>query len=179
MKQEVLGYKAPPQPEQYDQNCPFYGTISVKKELLEGTVIKKDTNRSATIEWDRSLPVPKYERFEVRRSRLRVHNPTSINAQVGDRVVVARTRPISKTKNHVVLAVVGKDKAFLMKEEAAREEAQTEKTHHSKKDHKEKAGHTEKKDIKEDKEDHKSHDDHKGHKESKHHKPKAHEESEE
>ncbi|MEW5897040.1 MAG: 30S ribosomal protein S17, partial [Nanoarchaeota archaeon] len=66
---------------------------------------RKDTNKSATIEWLRPFYVPKYERFEIRRSRLRVHNPPCIDAQVGQSVLVARTRSLSKTKNHVILQI--------------------------------------------------------------------------
>ncbi|MBI2573222.1 30S ribosomal protein S17 [Candidatus Woesearchaeota archaeon] len=106
MKQNVFGIKAPVKSDQYDKKCPFYGEINVKKEFLTGVVIKKDTNRSATIEWHNSISVPKYERFTTKRSRIRVHNPASINAQVGDQVRVARTRPLSKTKHHVIIQVL-------------------------------------------------------------------------
>ena len=41
----------------------------------------------------------------MRRSRLRVHNPPAINAQIGQEVLVARTRPISKTKHHVIIKI--------------------------------------------------------------------------
>jgi small subunit ribosomal protein S17 len=103
----VLGIKAPNSTsENYDRNCPFTGTLKVKNELLQGRVIKRDSSKSATIEWFRSKYVPKYERFEQRRSRLRVHNPPIINAQIGNKVLVARTRPLSKTKNHVIIQIM-------------------------------------------------------------------------
>ncbi len=88
-----------------DKNCPFYGELNVKRANLVGTIIKKDAHGSATIEWIRSIFVPKYERFQYRRSRIRVHNPSSINAQIGEKVLVARTRPISKSKHHVIIKV--------------------------------------------------------------------------
>ncbi len=47
----------------------------------------------------------KYERYELRRSKVHAHNPECIDAKVGDRVLVAETRPISKTKSWVVVAV--------------------------------------------------------------------------
>jgi len=109
VKKSVLGYDAPQNASDskyYDQNCPFTGGLSVKNELLVGVVIKKDTHRSATIGWDRLMYVPKYERYEKRRSRLRVHNPACIDAKIGKKVVVARTRPLSKTKNHVIISIV-------------------------------------------------------------------------
>lgn len=89
-----------------DIKCPFHGGLGIKKETFVGKVIKKDLNRSATIEWFWPLLVPKYERFETRRVRLRVHNPACINAQPGDKVKVARTRPLSKTKHHVIIQIL-------------------------------------------------------------------------
>jgi len=112
VRKEVLGVPAPKKAfdsAYHHKNCPFTGKLAVKKELLSGVVIKKDTNKSATIEWNRTKYVPKYERYEVRRSRLRVHNPPCLDAQVGQKVLVARTRPLSKTKNHVILQVVDEE----------------------------------------------------------------------
>jgi len=105
MKSEILGVKAP-EKTCTDKKCPFHGDINVKKELLKGKIIKKDISHSATIEWFRPCYVPKYERYEVRRSRIRVHNPPCIDAQIGQEVLVAKTRPLSKVKNHVVLKVI-------------------------------------------------------------------------
>lgn len=105
MKNELLGVKAPKE-NCTDKKCPFHGEILVKKELLKGKMVKKDINHSATIEWFRSFYVPKYERYEIRRSRMRVHNPPCIDAKIGQEVLVARTRPLSKVKNHVILTVI-------------------------------------------------------------------------
>ncbi len=109
VRTEVLGIPAPKRAfdsQYYDRNCPFTGGLVVKKELQIGKVVKKDTNKSATIEWFRSYYVPKYERYETRKSRLRVHNPPCLDAQVGQTVLVARTRPLSKTKNHVIIQII-------------------------------------------------------------------------
>ena len=110
MAKTILGVPAPAKKANVatasDKNCPFYGQLNVKKTSLVGTIIKKDANGSATIEWIRSKFVPKYERFQFRRSRVRVHNPASINASVGEKVLVARTRPISKSKHHVIIKVI-------------------------------------------------------------------------
>ena len=103
-KQEVLGFKAP-RKDCTDAKCPFHGSLAVKGELFTGKVVKKDVNHSATIVWSHLYHIPKYERYEMRRARLRVHNPSCIDAQVGDEVIAARTRPISKTKHHVIISV--------------------------------------------------------------------------
>ena len=105
MTKEILGVKAPKN-NCTDQKCPFHGQINVKNELFKGKVIKKDINRSATIEWTRPYFVPKFERYEVRRSRMRVHNPGCIDAGIGQNVLVAKTRPLSKNKNHVIIKII-------------------------------------------------------------------------
>ncbi len=114
MAKTILGVKAPALKSgavdsARDKNCPFYGQINVKKANLVGTIIKKDANGSATIQWERSRFVPKYERYEFCLSKIRVHNPASINAQIGEKVLVARTRPISKTKHHVIIKVLAEE----------------------------------------------------------------------
>jgi hypothetical protein len=53
--------------------------------------------------------VAKYERYEMRRSRLRAHNPPCLDAQVGQEVLVVKTRPLSKTKNHVIIQITKKE----------------------------------------------------------------------
>jgi ribosomal protein S17 len=71
--------------------------------------------------------VPKYERYERRKSRIVVHNPECIRAREGDVVVVAECRPLSKTKSFVVVAKTGEKvleiKGEDLKEFAARERA--------------------------------------------------------
>jgi len=47
--------------------------------------------------------IPKYERYSKRRTKLLVHNPDCLNAQVGDVVKIMETRPLSKTKHFVVI----------------------------------------------------------------------------
>jgi small subunit ribosomal protein S17 len=108
MKEKIFNFTAPTAEDCSDKHCPFHGGLGVKKEFVTGTVVKKDMHRSATIEWLRPHYIPKYERFEMRRSRIRVHNPACLNANVGQQVVAARTRPLSKTKNHVILAITKK-----------------------------------------------------------------------
>jgi small subunit ribosomal protein S17 len=104
-KKEILGVKAP-EKDCTDKKCPFHGEINVKKELFKGKVVKKDINHSATIEWSRTVYIAKYERYEVKKSRLRVHNPACIDANIDDMVLVARTRPLSKVKNHVIIKII-------------------------------------------------------------------------
>ena len=106
MIKEIFGFKAPNK-SCTDKKCPFHGEINVKKEFIKGKIVKKDINHSATIEWSRSSYVPKYERYEVKRSKMRTHNPECIDAEVGQMVVVAKTRPLSKMKHFVIIQIIG------------------------------------------------------------------------
>jgi len=47
--------------------------------------------------------VPKYKRYERRRSNIAAHNPPCLNVKAGDRVRLAECHPISKTVSFVVI----------------------------------------------------------------------------
>ncbi len=128
MTKTVLGAKALKEQGQVkDAKCPFYGDVTVKNETLSGVVVKRDTSRSATIEWTKSHYIPKYERYAVKRYRLRVHNPLSIDAQLGQKVLVARTRPLSKTKNHVIIKIIEDAEAEIVNEDLGKKNAEKKK----------------------------------------------------
>lgn len=110
MKKQAVTRAAPPsQAACADKKCPLHGALSVKSEEHKGMIIKKDSHNSATIEWERQFYLPKYERYERRRSRLHVHNPSCIASAVGDTVRVRRTRPLSKTKHFVIVEVLRRE----------------------------------------------------------------------
>ena len=117
MTKEILGHKAPKK-TCTDPKCPFHGQLNVKKELFRGFIVSTDSNHTAVIEWKRPHYVPKYERYEMRKSKLSVHNPPCLDAQVGQEVIVAKTRPLSKTKGHVILQITNTEIQKVVKEEA-------------------------------------------------------------
>lgn len=131
MNAEILGIRAPAQ-VCTDKKCPFHGEIMVKKELFTGKVVKRDVNRSATIEWYDSCLIPKYERYEIRRRRLHVHNPSCLDARIGDEVVVVRTRPLSKTKHHVIIQKISPQKKNTMKQKITAKKSVKKKVEESK-----------------------------------------------
>lgn len=101
-----LGFNIPlptSRPGEYDAHCPFFGKVTVRGRILTGTVVSAKMHRTVKIVIHHSHYMKKYERYEKRRTKLLVHNPPSINAQVGDTVRVMETRPISKTKHFVVV----------------------------------------------------------------------------
>ncbi|HII15293.1 MAG TPA: 30S ribosomal protein S17 [Nanoarchaeota archaeon] len=91
-----------------DRHCPFHGELSLRGRTFTGTVASTDFNKTASVKWERSAYISKYERYEVRNSKIKAHNPDCIGAKVGDLVKVMECRPISKTKNFVIIELLEK-----------------------------------------------------------------------
>ena len=82
--------------------------ISIRGKEFTGTVVSAKMHNTVVVQWERRVLIPKFERYEKRRSKVNAHNPESINAQEGDTVRIKETRPISKTKNFIVIEVLKK-----------------------------------------------------------------------
>ena len=80
--------------------------ISLRGRTFEGTIINMNLQKTVTVEWQRQYYLPKYERFEKRRTRVKAHKPDSLNVEIGDQVKIMETRPISKTKHFVIVEVM-------------------------------------------------------------------------
>ncbi|MWV39208.1 MULTISPECIES: 30S ribosomal protein S17 [Natrialba] len=105
-----LDVETPPEPEnpeEYDyEKCPFYGDLSVRGQILEGQVVSTDMDKTVVVEREYDVAVPKYDRSMKRRSRIPAHVPGVLEPlSVGDTVKIAETRPLSKTKSHVVVEI--------------------------------------------------------------------------
>jgi small subunit ribosomal protein S17 len=105
-----LDVEQPPEPEQpgdYDyETCPFFGELSVRGQIIEGRVVSTDMERTVIVEREYEVKVPKYDRYMKRRSRIPAHVPGVLEPlSVDDDVKIAETRPLSKTKSHVVVEV--------------------------------------------------------------------------
>ncbi len=92
-----------------DVNCPFHGTLKVRGKTFTGTVISDKMQKSVLVQWEGQRFVPKYERYKKTRSKVVAHLPPCLDVSVGDLVKIAECKPISKTKNFVVLGVVGEE----------------------------------------------------------------------
>lgn len=86
-----------------DKNCKQHGSIATRGRAFVGTVTAAKMTKTATIEWERRKFLPKYERYEKRRSKIKAHNPECLGIAEGDRVMVQECRPLSKTKKFVVI----------------------------------------------------------------------------
>jgi ribosomal protein S17 len=74
--------------------------------------------KTAVIEFPRLHYITKYERYEKRRTKLKVHNPECVSAKNGDVVEIMECRPLSKTKSFVITKKLGVEKGFKGKMEA-------------------------------------------------------------
>jgi len=102
-----IGFKIKnPEKKCTDPKCPFHGKISVKGRRFTGTVISDKMHKSVTVMWEFRRIVKKFERYEIKRSKIKAHNPPCINAKLGDKVTIQETRPLSKTKNFVVVQII-------------------------------------------------------------------------
>jgi small subunit ribosomal protein S17 len=100
-----VGFKAPKE-SCTDSHCPFHGTLKVHGRVFEGLLRKTDPSKTVTFIVEEKHYIRKYERYEKKMKKLRVHNPPCINARAGDTVRIAECRPISKTKKFVIVGVM-------------------------------------------------------------------------
>lgn len=84
---------------------------------MTGVVLRSKMAKTAVVEFERIVKIKKYDRYEKRLTRLSVHNPPEINAQEGDIVTVARTRPLSKTKHFMIIEKKGRQKDFELRQQ--------------------------------------------------------------
>ena len=91
-----------------DENCPFYGSLRLRGQVLEGTISSLGMQKTITIERNNVRFMEKYERFEKRTSALSAHLPSCIGeVAVGDTVKVMECRPLSKTVSFCVIEING------------------------------------------------------------------------
>ena len=114
-----LGVKIPDH-ECKDHDCPFHGAISVRGQILNGTVVSDRMTNTAVVKVERNHFVIKFQRYEKRTSKFSVHNPPCISAKRGDRVTFIECRPLSKTVSFIIVEK-REDKATSSPDDKAKE----------------------------------------------------------
>jgi len=94
---------APPAAECSDVNCPFHGTLPVRGQMIEGTVVSIKMDKTAVVEKKYLKYQKKYERYEKRTSKYSAHAPECLGLKVGDHVKMIECRPLSKTVSFVIV----------------------------------------------------------------------------
>lgn len=106
MREIIKGIK-PPENVCDDKNCPYHGQLSVRGKVLEGVVVNDKMQRVVSVQVNYLYYVPKYKRYERRRSKIHAYNPPCIKAVKGDVVKIAECRPINKTTAFVIVSKGG------------------------------------------------------------------------
>ena len=82
--------------------CPWHGTLKIRGRIFEGAVVSNRGLDTVIVTWNYYKYVPKYERYERRKTRIAAHNPKCMEIKIGDMVRIGECRPVSKTKKFVV-----------------------------------------------------------------------------
>lgn len=90
--------------------CPIHGKekIKLRGRIFQGNVTKK-LHRRLVIEFERTVYIQKYERYEKRKTKLHARLPDCIKdiIQIGDLIEIAECRPLSKIVHFVVTKKIG------------------------------------------------------------------------
>ena len=94
---------APANPWDGDTNDPFFGTLSVRGQVLRGIVVKAKAQKTVVVQINKMKYDSKYERYARSSSKISAHSPASVGANEGDAVTIMECRPLAKTKSFVVI----------------------------------------------------------------------------
>ena len=89
------------------ENTKLVATVATHGRVFQGYVTKKFPKR-VVVEFDRTIYMPKYERFMKDKTRLHARTPEGMDVSVGDYVKVQECRPLSKIIHFVVIEIVRK-----------------------------------------------------------------------
>jgi small subunit ribosomal protein S17 len=88
-----------------EQNTTATTATRKRRRVLQGTVTSDKMDKTITVEVNRRVKHPLYEKFINRRTRVHAHDENN-DARVGDIVQVTETRPLSKLKRFRLTKVV-------------------------------------------------------------------------
>ena len=93
-----------------DQNCPFYGSLRLRGQIIEGTVSSIGMSNSIIVQREVTRYMKKYERYEKRTRKYAAHLPSCIGeVESGDNVRIMECRPLSKTVKFCVIEKGGSE----------------------------------------------------------------------
>ena len=78
-----------------------------------GPIKTSNMTKTAIFDIERRVYIPKYERYEKRSARIKVHVPEGMEIEDGDIVTIQETRPLSKTKNFMIIRNHTKNLVFV------------------------------------------------------------------
>jgi small subunit ribosomal protein S17 len=91
-----------------DKKCFKHGGVKIRGETLSGKVVSSRSRHTVIVERETTQYFSKYRKWARGTSHIAAHNPACINAKVGDKVDLAETRKLSKTKAWTVVGLSAK-----------------------------------------------------------------------
>jgi len=88
-----------------ESSNPFNGSLTIRGKLFEGVVIDAKAKVTVVIQKESPIYFTKFKRFGRSKNKIHAHVPSNLNVQVGDYVIAAECRPISKSVSFVVVEV--------------------------------------------------------------------------
>jgi small subunit ribosomal protein S17 len=85
-------------------------TYPIRGNVFEGIVTSTKAQKTATVKREITHYISKYERYKKVFSKIKAHVPEGIIVKEGDKVQIGETRKISKTKNFIIMKVIGEKK---------------------------------------------------------------------
>jgi len=92
-----------------DPKCPFHGSLKTHGYQIEGVVVSNKQKKTVIVKHEYTTFLPKYQRSLRKNSRIAAHKPDCLDVHVGDHVIIAGTRRLSKTKSFAVIKVLPKE----------------------------------------------------------------------
>ncbi|MDI6720866.1 MAG: 30S ribosomal protein S17 [Candidatus Aenigmarchaeota archaeon] len=88
------------------EKCPWHGHLKIHGRIFTGKVVSNKPANTVIVSWNYYKYIPKYERYERRKTKIESHSPGCIGAKAGDTVRIGECRPVSKSKRFVVFEKV-------------------------------------------------------------------------
>ncbi|HKZ49830.1 MAG TPA: 30S ribosomal protein S17 [Candidatus Nanoarchaeia archaeon] len=85
-----------------DKRCPKHGSLRTRGQVFSGVIRSDRMQNAVNVEWSFLKYLPKFERYMKKRTRVKAHLPSCIEAKQGDTVRIAECRPLSGTIRFVV-----------------------------------------------------------------------------
>jgi len=79
------------------------------KRTLQGEVISNKMNKTIVVKVDRKVKHPLYGKYITRSTKVHAHDEDNV-CQIGDTVMIAESRPISKSKSWQLVKVIKQEK---------------------------------------------------------------------
>ena len=92
-----------------DETTPAEGAERNNRKTREGLVVSNKMEKTAVVAVIERVRHPKYGKFMMRTKKLYVHDETN-DVNIGDKVRVMETRPLSKNKRWRVVEVLERAK---------------------------------------------------------------------